>query len=221
MWLAAPLAKKVKRFGGETTKLHGGTTRFAIDASPFDMNDAIYGTWKARWAELAPVHVTNTGENSVAPYFRERFAAKTFGSLHTDWFAAWNAEHAKAFQENQISNRLRELAESPTKQLLEFAESIAKQMTSNHAWWFLPGLRTLIADGKAKPEEATVWLDITEQLQTTHLLDKAAAVAAVAGDHDRAIDMLRRAIKAGHVDPKHLARDPTSSRFESTRSGRS
>jgi hypothetical protein len=206
MWLAAPLAKKVK-YRGETAKLHGAT-RFAIDASPFEMTNATYATWQTRWAELAPVHVKNVGENDVAKYFLERFAAKKFSELQPTWQSEYEASQAKASREGDISRTLQELARAPTKKLLEYAEGIAKEMSSHNAWYFLPGLRDLLAAGKAKPEEATVWLDICEQLGDTNIFKKAAAVAAASGDQDRGIDLLRRAIKAGRVDPKHLVRDP-------------
>jgi hypothetical protein len=209
MWLAAPLAKKVKTFGGATAKLHGGTTRFEIDASPFAMTEAIYTTWKTRWAELAPVHVTNPSTDEIAPYYTRRFAAKTYAEL----LPAWKSEHdiakAKRAREGEISRTLQKLAENPTKKLLEYAEGIAKEMTSSNAWYFLPGLRELLAAGAAKPEEASVWLDLCEQMEDKQILPKAAAVAAAAGEIERAIDLLRRAIAANQVDPKHLVRDPS------------
>ena len=208
MWLDAARAKKIERYGGETAKLHGGATRFHAADDPFAMDEAIYAEWKARWAELAPAHVTNPSTNTQAPYYRERFAAKTYAALHADWKAAFDAADAKAKRENTISVELQKLAQSPSPKLLGYAESIAKEMTATHAWYFLPGLRELLANGKAKPEEATVWLDICEQLDDVSILDKAAAVAAAAGDQDRAIDLLRRAIKAGRADPKHVAKDP-------------
>jgi hypothetical protein len=207
MWLAAPLAKKVKTFGGESVKLHAAT-RYTIDASPFEMTEASYQTWKTRWAELAPVHITNASEDEIAPYHAGRFAAKTYAALLPAWTAERTAAQATQARQGEISRTLQQLAQSPTKKLLAYAESIAKEMTSHNAWYFLPGLRDLLAAGKAKPEEASVWLDLCEQMEDTQILPKAAAVAAAAGEIERAIDLLRRAIQAGRIDPKHLVRDP-------------
>ena len=208
MWLGPALAKKVKAYGGESAKLHGGATRYHASADPFVMNEAVYAAWKARWAELAPAHVTNPSEATAAKYYRERFVAKTFAALHADWKAALDVASAKQNREYAISRELQELANKQDPKLLSYAESVAKEMTSSHAWYFLPGLRDLLESGKAKREEATVWLDLCEQLDDTQILPKAAAVAAAAGEVDRGIDLLRRAIKAGRANPKHVAKDP-------------
>lgn len=208
MWLGAALAKKVKSYRGETTKLHGGATRYhATKASPFEMTDAIYAEYKARWAELAPAHVTHPSESIEAIYHRDRFAAKSFGVLHADWKAAFEAAEAREQRGYEISSALEKLAHKADAKLLAYAESVAKELTAQHGWYFLPGLRNLLEAGKAKADEATVWLDHFEQLNDDDILPKLAAVAAASAHHDRAIDLLRRAIKAGRVDPKHLARD--------------
>jgi hypothetical protein len=209
MWLGAALAKKVKKYGGTTAKLHGGATRYhATDASPFEMSTAIYDEYKARWAELSPVHVTNESDGAAAWYYRARFAAKTFTTLHDEWKTALDVATKNERRSYEITGELAKLAQKPTTKLITYAESIAKEMTASHAWYFLPGLRDLLEAGKAKPEEATVWLDLCEQMNDNDILPKAAAVAAAAGEHDRAIDLLRRAIKAGRANPKHIAKDP-------------
>lgn len=208
MWAGAALAKRVKTYGGETAKLHGGATRYHMGGSPFEMTETSYARWNARWAELAPLHVT-ASENTIARYVCHRFGAKSLAA-HTD---AWrDADRASAAREKrlmEISVEFDKLARRPGPTLLAYADSVVKEMNASNASYFLPGLRALVEAGTATPAEAHVWLDVCEQMNSAHLYYKMAEVAAAAGDATRAIDLLHRGLKAGAIASKpELKRTP-------------
>lgn len=209
MWLDATLARRVKKYGGTTAKLHGGRVRYHVGGSPFAMTAKLYEQWKARWAELAAVHVRHTDENAISTYYCGRFAATSLDALGKDWRASHGEAAARQKRQYEISGEFQRLAAAPGPKLLEYADSVAKEMTSSNAWYFLPALRDLVEAGHAKPAEALVWLDICEQMNDPQLLRKLAAVAAVAGDHARAIDLLRRGLEANQIASiPELRRDP-------------
>lgn len=196
MWATSALAKRVKKFGGEATKLRGAT-RYRLDADAHAMTDARYATWKARWAELAHLHLRHTSPSDLSAYYTSRFAAKTLPALGTGWSAALEARQTAAKRSDEIAQELEILARKPTAKLVAYAESVELD-TAAH-WHFLPGLRALVLAGVVPPAEALVWLDVAEKLAAPSLHVECAAVAVAAGDHARAIDLLRRAIAAHRV----------------------
>jgi len=209
MWASAKLAKKVKRFGGEAENLKYATRYTLDDEPPFAMTAARYTKWRARWDELAPLHLTSPDTDEVAPYYLGRFAAKTLDAVGKQWRDERAAQQAKQQRSWAIKQEIDKLAKKPGPKLLAYADSIAKELDIHSAWVLLPALRELLDKNRVEPGVALVWCDLCEQLGDYQLLPKLASVATGAGDHVRAIDLLRRAIDAHSIQATWLKRDPT------------
>ncbi|GII05427.1 type VI immunity family protein [Planobispora takensis] len=172
-------------------------------------HDGELSPYRQVYQVLAP-WIAVAAERSVSFDLVHRYVERT-----EDWFTrlghtgsvpdrvdGWRAAHAEAQARAQrsfeLTQRLGRLAGALDPRLLDAAaQARAEVDAAGLLWHLLPALAELLVTGVVRKDQATEWLDLAEEHVTrlqSQTLGDAAAVACAAGDPDRAIAFLRRAV---------------------------
>lgn len=161
------------------------------------MTEATYAAWRAGWEALAPVRVGGGDELEHGRYFRDRLSADTHAQLLEGWRTELAVREAKKKHAAAIERKLAALRRSGSPEILEVAEEARGVLEVESLFGqVLEPLAELISTGRVKPEVGLVWLDYAEEANAwreRQLAIGAAAVAAVSGDPQRALALLRLA----------------------------
>lgn len=218
MWLDARLAKKVKSFPGHRERLPHATRYHSSDTPPFEMTEAMYRDWRAAWQALKPVRLDSKDTSPTGRFYRSRFSGETWSGQLTEWREAEAARQKQVDAANGMLRRLHEAEQQGIHTLLAVSvEARGVVEASSLCWRLIPALRDAIAEGTVEPSVGQVWLDYGDEHDSWRSIPNrnqatldAAALAAIVGEHDRALTL----VKAAHVDHlgKPLKLDATAKR---------
>lgn len=207
MWLDKSLAPK--RYRGRHEKLASSTRFHAADGTPFEMTDDRYTAWHDAWADLASTRRTLKDDSEIYGPYTRRFDDDSLEAMRARWTGDQADEEDAEARSLEIEVKISKLVDKPAA-LLKYVRPLIGELATNHLWELLPRFTEYVAEGHVDAAEAKVWLDATDKLDDARLFVAAAGLATAVGDSERAIDLLRRALKrnAQNANKKQIKKDP-------------